>query len=130
LEALERLSEQAGSRWMISLDEGCRSREEIVRRRRDPGIALDQIQQVQEMGLEVVQPGLRMVLLLDLDKRVRDACDPLLPHLGQRLVHDAASWLTNGPCSSAHARSDCGAALRVPALWQPNPSSAAPTCLD
>src|SRR5215213_9188410 len=70
LEALERLSEQAGSRWMISLDEGCRSREEIVRRRRDPGIALDQIQQVQEMGLEVVQPGLRMVRLLKLGERV------------------------------------------------------------
>src|SRR3954470_13622968 len=60
LEALECLSEQAASRRMISFDEGCRSREEIVRRRRDPSIPLDQLQQVQQMGLKVVQPGLRM----------------------------------------------------------------------
>src|SRR5438105_2647427 len=65
------------------------------------------------MGLKVVQPGLRMVLLLKLDERVRDACDPLR-HLGQPFVHDAASWLTHGPCSWAHARSRCETALPAP----------------
>src|SRR3954453_9254192 len=67
------------------------------------------------MGLKVVQPGLRMVPLLKLGERVRDACDPLL-HLGQQFVHDAASWLTNGPCSLAHARSRCEIALPDPCL--------------
>src|SRR5215212_3587480 len=77
------------------------------------------------MSLEVVQPGLCMVLLLKLGERVLNEHDPLLPHLSQQFVHEAASWLTNGLRLPAHARSCCGIALPAPALWQSKSSSAA-----
>ena len=41
------------------------------------------------MGADVVQPGLRVVLLFDLGDCVLDGRDPLLHHLGQQFVHEA-----------------------------------------
>jgi hypothetical protein len=70
LKALEGFSEQAGLGWIVNQPRGPRSLEEIVSCSRDPQLALNQLQEVEQMGLNVVQPGFSIGVLLNLEKRL------------------------------------------------------------
>ena len=73
------------------------SLEEIVSCCRDPQLALNQLQEVEQVGLDVVQPGFRIGVLLNLEKRLLNARDPLLQHLGEWGMHGTHSLLAEGP---------------------------------
>ena len=73
---------------------GPRSLEEIVSRPGDPRLALNELQEVKQMGLDVVQPGFSLGVLLNQEKRLLNARDPLLQHLGEWGMHRRHPLLT------------------------------------
>jgi hypothetical protein len=97
LEALEGFSEQAGLGWIVNQPRGPCSLEEIVSRYSDPRLALNQLQEVEQMGLDVVQPGFSLGVLLNLEKRLLNARDPLLQHVGEWGMNGSHSRLAEIP---------------------------------
>ena len=93
LKALEGFSEQAGLGWIVNQPRGPCSLEEIVSRYSDPRLALNQLQEVEQMGLDVVQPGFSLGVLLNLEKRLLNARNPLLQHVGEWGMHGSHSRL-------------------------------------
>src|SRR5215211_6420802 len=63
----------------------------------DPRLALNQLQEVEQMGLDVVQPGFSLGVLLNLEKRLLNARDPLLQHVGEWGMHGNHSLLAEIP---------------------------------
>jgi hypothetical protein len=94
LKAVEGFSEQAGSGWIVNQPRGPCSLQEIVSCTSDPQLALNQLQEVEQMGLDVVQPGFSIGVLLNLEKRLLNARDPLLQHLGEWGMHRCHPLLT------------------------------------
>src|SRR5215207_7729604 len=94
LKAVEGFSERAGLGWIVNQPGGSCSLEEIVSRSGDPRLALNQLQEVEQMGLDVVQPGFSIGVLLNLEKRLLNARDPLLQHVGEWGMHRRHPLLT------------------------------------
>src|SRR5215207_4720889 len=100
LEAVEGFSGQAGAGWIVSQPRGSCSLEEIVSRRGDPRLALNQLQEVEQMGLDVAQPGFSIGVLLNLEERLLNARDPFLQHVGEYGMHGTHSLLAEA-CDGA-----------------------------
>jgi len=97
LKAVEGFSEQAGLGWIVNQPRGPCSLEEIVSCSSDPRLALNQLQEVEQMGFDVVQPGFSIGVLLNLEERLLNARDPLLQHVGEWGMHGNHSLLAEIP---------------------------------
>jgi hypothetical protein len=80
---IEYFSEQAGSGWIVIQPRGPCRLEEVVSCGSDSRVGFNYLQEVEQMGLDVVSSGLGIGVLLNLEKRIFDEDDPLLQHVGE-----------------------------------------------